>query len=91
LAKEGARSPVLILVAWRYFRRQLVAVSDYQFQIGEGRLKSAQFRLKLIEVTESADCFVIVIDNGQGIHVLLDFADDLRIESPFTLKPFPDR
>ena len=50
-----------------------------------------EYAIPLVEVSKSVNRFVIVADDGQGIHVLLDLADDLRIEGPFALKPLPDR
>ena len=66
-----------------FVRRQLVAVSGNHFQIGQRSMKSTQFRLKLVEMSKSVNRFVIVADGGQGMHVFLDLADDLRIKSPF--------
>jgi hypothetical protein len=43
----------------------------------------------LIEVTKGADCFIVVVYDGEEVHIFLDFTDDLRIESAFTFEPFP--
>ena len=66
-----------------------VGVSDDELQVTQRLFECGQLRLKLVQLADGCYGLVEVRDLWQGVHVLLDFADDLGVEGSLKLQPYP--
>ena len=62
-----------------------VGVSDDELQVTQRLFECGQLRLKLVQLADGCYGLVEVRDLWQGVHVFLDFADDLGIEGSLKL------